>query len=66
MRTASPLVDMGIVAYDAENVLPLRSRAADVIDIRPGKRSPECGSHAVIRKVGCDFCSVCGAVEVWV
>ena len=45
-----------------ENVLPLRTRAAGVIDIRPGKRCPECGNHAVIRKDGCDFCSACGAV----
>ena len=57
-----PVEDMGIVAYDAENVLPLRTRAAGVIDIRPGKRCPECGNHAVIRKDGCDFCSACGAV----
>ena len=43
---------MGIVAHDAENVLPLRTRAAGVIDIRPSKRCPECGNHAVIRKHG--------------
>ncbi len=61
-----PVVDMGIVAYDAVNVLPLRTRAAGVFDIRPGKRCPECGNHAVIRKEGCDFCSVCDAVRVWV
>ena len=57
-----PMEDMGIVAHDAENVLPLRTRAVGVIDIRPGKRCPECGNHAVIRKDGCDFCSACGAV----
>jgi ribonucleoside-diphosphate reductase alpha chain len=57
-----PVEDMGIVAYDAENVLPLRTHATGVIDIRPGKRCPECGNHAVIRKDGCDFCSACGAV----
>ena len=65
-----PVEDMGIVAYDAENVLPLRIRAAGVIDIRVGKRCPECGNHAVIRKDGCDFRSACGAVgrmrlDVW-
>ena len=56
-----PVEDMGIVAYDAESVLPLRTHAAGVIDIRPGKRCTECGNHAVIRKDGCDFCSACGA-----
>lgn len=57
-----PVEDMGIVAYDAENLVPLRTHATGVIDIRPGKRCPECGNHAVIRKDGCDFCSACGAV----
>ena len=30
-----PVVDMGIVAHDAGNDLPLRTRATVVIDIRP-------------------------------
>jgi ribonucleoside-diphosphate reductase alpha chain len=30
--------------------------------IIPGKLCGECGSHAVIRKDGCDFCTACGAV----
>ena len=35
-----PVEDMGIVAYDAGNVLPLRTRAAGVIDIRPASAAP--------------------------
>ena len=57
-----PEENRGIVAYDAENVLPIWTRAAGVIDIRPGKRCPGCGNHAVIRKDGCDFRSACGAL----
>jgi ribonucleoside-diphosphate reductase alpha chain len=30
-------------------------------EVTPGKRCRECGSHAVIRKDGCDFCTACGA-----
>lgn len=26
-----------------------------------GKKCPECGAHAVIRKDGCEFCTACGA-----
>jgi len=57
-----PMEDMGIVAYDAENVIPLRARSAGAMEVRPGKRCPECGNYAVIRRDGCDFCSACGAV----
>jgi len=57
-----PMEEMGIVAYDAENVIPLRARSAGAMEVRPGKRCPECGNYAVIRKDGCDFCSACGAV----
>ena len=51
-----------IVAYDAENVIPLRARSVGAMEVRPGKRCLECGNYAVIRKDGCDFCSACGAV----
>ena len=34
-RNGIPGENRGIVAYDAENVLPLRTREAGVIDIRP-------------------------------
>ena len=26
----------------------------------PGKKCPECGNKALIRKDGCDFCTDCG------
>ncbi len=57
-----PMEEMGIVAYDAENIIPLRARSAGAMEVRPGKRCLECGNYAVIRKDGCDFCSACGAV----
>ncbi len=57
-----PVEDMGIVAYDAEQIMPLGMRSARVLEPRPGKRCPECGNHAVIIKDGCDFCTACGAV----
>jgi len=27
-----------------------------------GRRCEECGSYALIRKDGCDFCTACGAL----
>ena len=27
-----------------------------------GRKCPECGAHAMIRKDGCDYCTACGAV----
>ena len=30
--------------------------------VTPGRRCGECGSDAVIRKDGCDFCTACGAI----
>jgi ribonucleoside-diphosphate reductase alpha chain len=57
-----PMEDMGIVAYDAENVIPLRARSAGAMEVKPGKRCGECGNYAVILKDGCDFCTACGAV----
>ena len=31
-------------------------------EIMVGKKCPECGAHAMIRKDGCDFCTNCGYV----
>ena len=29
-----------------------------------GKKCPECGAHAMIRRDGCDYCTACGHVGV--
>ena len=57
-----PMEEMGIVAYDAENVIPLRARSVGAMEVKAGKRCAECGNYAVILKDGCDFCTACGAV----
>lgn len=59
---AYPVENMGIVAYDAENVISLSGTTLGSPDIKPGKRCGECGNYAVIRKDGCDFCTACGNV----
>jgi ribonucleoside-diphosphate reductase alpha chain len=28
--------------------------------VMAGKKCPECGAHAMIRKDGCDYCTQCG------
>jgi ribonucleoside-diphosphate reductase alpha chain len=32
------------------------------LPVMAGKKCPECGAHAVIRKDGCDYCTQCGHV----
>jgi ribonucleoside-diphosphate reductase alpha chain len=29
-------------------------------NVMAGKKCPECGAHAMIRKDGCDYCTSCG------
>ena len=54
-----PLQPMGVVEGTGE---ARGARPADRLATQPGKRCEECGSYAVIRKDGCDFCTACGAV----
>ena len=36
--------------------------AARALKTLPGRKCPECGNKALIRKDGCDFCTACGHV----
>ncbi|RYU61406.1 adenosylcobalamin-dependent ribonucleoside-diphosphate reductase [Methylolobus aquaticus] len=57
-----PIEEMGLLHFEADNVVPLRPATAGAMEVRPGKRCPECGNYAVIRKDGCNFCTACGAI----
>ncbi|CAL1240432.1 adenosylcobalamin-dependent ribonucleoside-diphosphate reductase [Candidatus Methylocalor cossyra] len=57
-----PMEDMGIVTYEADNVVPLRARSAGAMEVRPGRRCGECGNYAVVLRDGCEFCTACGAL----
>ena len=35
-------------------------RSQPALRVLPGKKCPECGNRALIRKDGCDFCTDCG------
>ncbi|MCC7328334.1 MAG: adenosylcobalamin-dependent ribonucleoside-diphosphate reductase [Burkholderiales bacterium] len=49
-----PVEHAGILAVpDAELAQP-------ALRVLPGKKCPECGNKALIRKDGCDFCTDCG------
>jgi ribonucleoside-diphosphate reductase alpha chain len=50
-----PINAMGVVADEPGH------RAA-MAPAMVGKRCTECGNHAVIKKDGCEFCTVCGAM----
>ncbi|MCZ2088377.1 MAG: ribonucleoside reductase [Burkholderiales bacterium] len=41
---------------------PEASASAAVPGVMAGKKCPECGAHATIRKDGCDYCTQCGYV----
>jgi ribonucleoside-diphosphate reductase alpha chain len=45
-----PLQRMGVLAAPAQGRAP----------VMQGAKCPECGSHTLIRKDGCDWCSTCG------
>ncbi len=38
------------------------AEAAEAPPVMAGRKCPECGAHAVIRKDGCDWCTQCGHV----
>ncbi len=52
-----PVAPMGLVD-DGGRASP---RSVGGRDTLPGRRCGECGSHAVIRRDGCAFCTACGA-----
>ena len=39
---------------------PVVTSAANQMPVMAGKKCPECGAHAMIRKDGCDMCTQCG------
>jgi ribonucleoside-diphosphate reductase alpha chain len=49
-----PVEDTGVLA------VPAAERAQPALKTLPGKKCPECGNKALIRKDGCDFCTDCG------
>lgn len=50
-----PVNAMGVVADEPQH----RPATAPAM---VGRRCSECGNHAVIKKDGCEFCTVCGAI----
>jgi ribonucleoside-diphosphate reductase alpha chain len=67
--------EVAAIAFALQNILARRAQtAATVVHHAPampelsgmpsgvmaGKKCPECGAHAMIRKDGCDYCTSCG------
>ncbi|MGE5169451.1 MAG: adenosylcobalamin-dependent ribonucleoside-diphosphate reductase [Rudaea sp.] len=40
--------------------VPEAEQARPALKVLPGKKCPECGNRALIRRDGCDFCTDCG------
>jgi ribonucleoside-diphosphate reductase alpha chain len=53
-----PVIEMGVLE------IPEADREPEIESYRilPGRRCKECGSFALIRKDGCEFCTACGAI----
>ena len=49
-----PVEHAGVLA------VPDAERAQPALRTLPGKKCPDCGNKALIRKDGCDFCTDCG------
>ena len=56
-----PVDAMGVVTYEADSGVSFKTRSVAGGELRAGKRCLECGSYALIRRDGCDFCTACGA-----
>ena len=68
--------EVAAIAYAIQNILARRARQqapalvqdtahgdaplAAAPPVMAGKKCPECGAHAMIRKDGCDYCTQCG------
>ncbi len=66
--------EVAAIAYAVQNIIARRGRhtqRSSMADLSPaatggtptvmaGKKCPECGAHAMIRKDGCDYCTQCG------
>ncbi|HEX7329457.1 MAG TPA: adenosylcobalamin-dependent ribonucleoside-diphosphate reductase [Casimicrobiaceae bacterium] len=49
-----PVAHAGILS------VPETEQSATALRVLPGRKCPECGNRALIRKDGCDFCTDCG------
>jgi ribonucleoside-diphosphate reductase alpha chain len=53
-----PVDEMGVLEIPAAD----REEEAKQLRVLSGKRCPECGNTAMIKKDGCEFCTACGAI----
>ncbi|MEE1652600.1 adenosylcobalamin-dependent ribonucleoside-diphosphate reductase [Brachymonas sp. G13] len=53
-----PLQD--IDAPSPNHTPDVMSQQQNLLPVMAGKKCPECGAHAMIRKDGCDYCTQCG------
>lgn len=63
--------EVAVIAYAIQNIIAHRREALDDStdtaevsehphQVMSGKKCPECGAHAVIKKDGCSYCTSCG------
>ncbi|WP_434777262.1 adenosylcobalamin-dependent ribonucleoside-diphosphate reductase [Neisseria sp. Ec49-e6-T10] len=55
-----PMEDMGVMVPEQGDLF--EGEVASIMPSLTGKPCPECGSHALIKKDGCEFCTACGHV----
>ena len=71
--------EVSAIAYAIQNIIANHSDSVNAVNatalenhdmpvssltMLKGKKCPECGAHAVIRKDGCDYCTQCGFMGV--
>ncbi len=60
-RSSASEVNEVTEAATAAHVHPATSHQNDVLQgMMAGKKCPECGAHALIKKDGCEYCTSCG------
>ncbi len=49
--------------FDPDEIIAAEPQVSHAVPgVMAGKKCPECGAHAMIRKDGCDYCTQCGFV----
>ncbi|MFC7409822.1 adenosylcobalamin-dependent ribonucleoside-diphosphate reductase [Hydrogenophaga atypica] len=65
--------EVAAIAYAVQNILERRANGGATVlaptsaaplppTTMAGRKCPECGAHAVIRKDGCEYCTACGHI----
>lgn len=57
-----PVDQLALPLPEVKALAPEAPAVASSSGVMAGKKCPDCGAHAVIKKDGCEYCTQCGFV----